>query len=222
MAYQGEDFAARYGAGAAEAAPPVKRMIAAGIPVGGGTDATRVASYNPWIGIAWLVTGTTVGGTRIYPAANRLDRETALRLYTEGSAWFSNEAGKKGQVKPGQLADLVVLSGDYLRMPEEEIRNLTSVLTIVAGRVVHGDAEFASLAPPAPRASPDWSPVNAYGGYYRAKPAGRASNAGNRLAVTCCAAPCGVHAHSHFAASRTEAPGDAQGFWGALGCSCWI
>ncbi len=222
MAYQGEDFIARYGARAAEATPPVKRMLTAGLAVGGGTDATRVASYNPWVGIAWLVTGKTVGGASITPAANRLDRETALRLYTEGSAWFSNEAGKKGQIKAGQLADLVVLSGDYMRMPESEITHITSLMTIVGGRIVHGDGDFKSLAPPAPRASPDGSPVNSYGGYYRYKPAARTANASNKASAACCASPCVVHRHSHFAAAFAKAPGEEQSFWGALGCSCWV
>ncbi len=56
MAYQGDDFIERYGAKAAEATPPIARMLAAGVPVGGGTDATRVASYNPWVALWWLVT----------------------------------------------------------------------------------------------------------------------------------------------------------------------
>jgi predicted amidohydrolase YtcJ len=59
----------------------------------GGTDATRVASYNPWVSLAWLVTGKTVGGLRIYPRRNCLDRETALRMWTEKATWFSNEEG---------------------------------------------------------------------------------------------------------------------------------
>ena len=76
-------------------------MLAAGLPVGAGTDATRVASYNPWVSLWWLVSGRTVGGLELYPQANRLDRETALRLWTEGSAWFSSEAGHKGRIAPG-------------------------------------------------------------------------------------------------------------------------
>src|SRR6185369_13283295 len=70
MAYQGEYFVERYGAKAAERTPPIARMLAAGIPVGGGTDATRVASYNPWVSLNWLVTGRTVGGLGLYPGAN--------------------------------------------------------------------------------------------------------------------------------------------------------
>jgi len=67
MAYQGEYFVERYGFGAAEATPPVKKIIDKGVKVSAGTDATRVASYNPWVSLAWLVTGMTVGGLRITP-----------------------------------------------------------------------------------------------------------------------------------------------------------
>jgi predicted amidohydrolase YtcJ len=213
MAYQGEDFAARYGARAAEATPPVRRMLDAGVPVGAGTDATRVASYNPWICIAWLVTGRTVGGMSLASASNRLDRETALRLYTEGSAWFSGESGTKGRLEAGQFADLAVLSKDYLRVAEDEIAGIASVLTIVGGRIVHGDGDFAAMAPPMPRASPDWSPVNSYGGYYRPV---------TGAAMRCCASPCAVHGHSHRPASRAATPGPFEGFWGPVGCSCWL
>jgi predicted amidohydrolase YtcJ len=94
------------------------------VPVGAGTDATRVASYNPWVSLSWLVTGKTVGGMRLYPARNRVDRETALRLWTEANAWFSTEGGKKGAIKVGQLADLAVLSADYMSVPEDEIGGL--------------------------------------------------------------------------------------------------
>ena len=98
MAYQGEYFVERYGQRAAEHSPPIRRMMEAGLPVGAGTDATRVASYNPWVSLSWLVTGSTIGGLRLYPPANRLDREMALRLWTEANTWFSTEVGKKGQI----------------------------------------------------------------------------------------------------------------------------
>jgi predicted amidohydrolase YtcJ len=88
-----------------------------------GTDATRVASYNPWVGIGWLVTGRTVGGSRITPARNQLDREAALRLYTEGSAWFSTENGRKGAIRKGQYADLAVLDRDLFQIREDQIRD---------------------------------------------------------------------------------------------------
>jgi predicted amidohydrolase YtcJ len=171
MAYQGEYFIDRYGADAARQSPPMKKMIEVGIPVGAGTDATRVASYNPWVSLYWMVAGKTVGGTLLYPEANRLDRMEALRRYTLGSAWFSGEEDKKGAMAPGQLADLVVLSADYFSVPEEDIKGIESVLTVVGGKVVYGAGEFAKLAPPPLPVMPDWSPVKAYGGFYHAQTA---------------------------------------------------
>ena len=175
MAYQGEAFAARYGKKAAENAPPVRKILAMGIPVGAGTDATRVASYNPWVTLYWLVSGKTLGGGLLYPDSNRLDRTQALRLMTQGSAWFSSEQDKKGTLGPGQLADLAVLSADYFSVPEETIKQLESVLTVIGGQVVHGAGDFAKLAPPLPPSSPDWSPVRTYGGYWKGNSATRAA-----------------------------------------------
>ncbi|HKZ17906.1 MAG TPA: amidohydrolase, partial [Geobacteraceae bacterium] len=144
MAFQGEYFIDRYGKDAAGHSPPITRMLELGIPVGAGTDATRVASYNPWVSLYWLVSGRTVGGTPLYPAENRLDRAEALRLYTRGSAWFSQEEEKKGSTEAGKLADLAVLSADYFSIPEEEIKGIESVLTVLGGKVVHGAAEFGN------------------------------------------------------------------------------
>jgi len=165
MAYQGERFIERYGKAKAEQSPPVKRMLAAGVPLGAGTDATRVASYNPFVSLYWLITGKTVGGTPLYTDANRLERMEALRLWTASSAWFSSEQGRKGALVPGQLADLAVLSADYFSIPDEDIKRLESVLTLVGGRAVHAAAEFAALAPPALPVLPAWSPVAKFGGY---------------------------------------------------------
>jgi predicted amidohydrolase YtcJ len=167
MAYQGERFIARYGKERAAESPPIRRMLAAGVPVGAGTDATRVASYNPFVSLYWLVTGKTVGGTAMYPEENRLDRMQALRLWTASSAWFSSEDGKKGALVPGQLADLAVLSADYFSVPEDEIKRLESVLTMVGGNVVYAAAEFRELAPPPIPVMPQWSPVEKFGGYAR-------------------------------------------------------
>jgi predicted amidohydrolase YtcJ len=158
MAFQGEYFVQRYGAAAAQRTPPIRQMLRAGLHVGAGTDATRVASFNPWTCLSWLVTGRTVGGMRLYPLENRLDRETALRLWTTSNTWFSSEEGVKGQVSVGQLADLAVLSTDYFAVPEEEIAGIRSVLTLLGGKVVHASDEFSDLAPPLPPAMPDWSP----------------------------------------------------------------
>jgi len=169
MAYQGEYFINRYGKERTRRTPPIKRMLERGVPVGAGTDATRVASYNPWVSLYWLVTGRTVGGTELYDESNRLDRIEALRLWTEGSSWFSSEEGKKGALSQGQLADLSVLSADYFAVPEEQIKSIESVLTMVGGKVVYAAGEFASLGPPALPVSPDWSPVANFGGYAKAE-----------------------------------------------------
>jgi len=166
MAFQGEYFLERYGERETAHTPPVRSMMEMGIPVGAGTDATRVSSYNPWLSLYWLVSGRTIGGTLLYPEANHLSRMEALRLYTRGSSWFSGEEQKKGSLTPGALADLAVLSADYFAVPEEEIKGIESVLTVVGGKVVYGGEEFGNLVPPLP-VSPDWSPVASYGGYHR-------------------------------------------------------
>ncbi|GFE74621.1 amidohydrolase [Novosphingobium sp. TCA1] len=217
MAYQGEYFVERYGAKAAERTPPIARMIAAGIPVGGGTDATRVASYNPWVSLSWLVTGRTVGGLSLYRGDNRVSREKALRMWTHENTWFSNEVGKKGQIKAGQLADLALLSDDYFSVPDNEIVHIRSILTLLGGKVVHGEGDYRPLAPELPRPMPDWSPVATFGGYYQTP------EAKQKLASACgCASSCGVHGHDHAAALGANVPAaDVQTFWGSLGCGCW-
>ena len=213
MAFQGEYFVDRYGAQAAEATPPIKRMLAEGVPVGAGTDATRVASYNPWTALYWLVSGKTVGGMTLYPEG--LPRATALQLFTHGSAWFSSEQGKKGQLKVGQLADLVALSADFFSVEEEQIKWLESVLTVVGGKVVHAASEFADLAPPAVPVMPDWSPVAIVPGHWRPAAPLAAS-------LHQCIGSCAVHQHQHDRARRSSVPvSDHQGFWGAFGCSCF-
>jgi predicted amidohydrolase YtcJ len=211
MAYQGEYFVERYGLAAAATTPPFARMLSKGIRVSAGTDATRVASYNPWVSLAWLVTGRTVGGLRLYPDRNCLDRETALRMWTENVTWFSNEEGKKGRIEVGQLADLIVPDRDYLSCPETEIADITAHLTVVGGEIVYGAGEFAQLDEAAPPpAMPDWSPVRRFGGYGawadREHPATRVARSQN---VSACA-------HS-----RTADTGAFTPFWGARGCSCW-
>jgi predicted amidohydrolase YtcJ len=164
LAFQGDLFIARYGADAAAKSPPIRQMLSMGIPVGAGTDATRVSSYNPWIALYWLVAGKTASGTQLYSLEDRMSRDEALRLFTAGSAWFSGEEDVKGTIAPGKLADLAVLSADYFTVRDEEIKDIQSVLTVVDGRVVHGSSEFQSLAPPLPPASPSWSPVRSFGG----------------------------------------------------------
>lgn len=220
MAFQGEYFVDRYGPEAAEATPPIRQMIDMGAPVGAGTDATRVASYDPWVGLYWMTTGKTLGGMPLYDEENLLTREEALRLWTHGSAWFSGEADMKGTLAPGMYADLAVLSADYISVPDEEIRQINAVLTMVGGRVVHGEGAFSDLAPPLPPASPGWSPVGAV-----PSPGARqaAMETGTRYASACgCASACSLHGHDHGIAWTNPIPvKDLKSFWGALGCSCF-
>jgi predicted amidohydrolase YtcJ len=216
MAYQGEYFVERYGTGAGQSTPPLRRILESGAKMSAGTDATRVASYNPWVSLAWLVTGRTVGGMSLYPHRNCLDRETALRMWSENVTWFSNEEGRKGRIQVGQLADLMVPDRDYFSCAEQEIADITSVLTIVGGRVVYGSGGFARFDDQAPPpAMPDWSPVRVYGGY------GAWGDAIQRAAPGC-TSHCNVHNHDHAAGWSANLPiADLKGFWGALGCSCW-
>jgi predicted amidohydrolase YtcJ len=217
MAFQGEYFVDRYGADAARHTPPVARMLEMGVPVGAGTDATRVASYNPWTALYWLVSGRTVGGTRLYDAAGQLSRDTALELWTSGSAWFSNEQGKKGRIKAGQFADLAVLSADFFSVPEDDIKGLESVLTVVDGKVVYGVQEFSTIAPAPIPVLPDWSPVKTVPGHHRAL-----GSAKMKMLPHQCAGACGVHGHAHDVARASPVPvSDFSGFWGTMGCSCF-
>jgi predicted amidohydrolase YtcJ len=221
MTYQGEYFVQRYGERQAERTPPIRRMMASGVPVGAGTDATRVASYNPWVSLWWLVTGKTLGGLTLYPTANRIDRETALRMWTEANTWFSTEQGKKGQIAPGQLADFAVLSDDYFSVPEDNIQDITAVMTVLGGKPVYGDGDFSDLAPKLPPAMPDWSPTGFFGGYQ--KRAERDTATKYAFAAGCgCGSVCNVHGHAHSDSWAANIPvSDDKSFWGAVGCSCW-
>ena len=139
------------------------------------------------------------------------------QLWTDKSTWFSNEVGKKGRVCVGQLADAAVLDQDYFGCPEDRIRDITSVLTIVGGKPVYGAEEFAGVAPALPPAMLDWAPPNRFGGY---RPR---LGADQKYAALCaCDSRCNVHGHAHLDSWGKAIPAsDAQGFWGALGCSCF-
>jgi len=202
MAFQGEYFVERYGAKAAERTPPIRRMLDMGIPLGAGTDATRVASYNPFAALYWLISGRTCGGLALYPSSNRLSRDEALRLYTVGSAGFSSESEKKGRLIAGQFADLCVLSADYFSIPEIDIKALESVLTIVGGKPVYAAQEFRRLDPPALPVLPEWSPVAKFGGY--------GAPLAHHHVSTARQSPCLAHQHA------TPHLHDGLG-----GCMCW-
>src|SRR5438309_13225 len=224
IAFQGEYFLDRYGKEAAERTPPVRRMIELGIPVGAGTDATRVASYNPWLSLYWLVSGKTIGGAVLYSEANRLSREEALTLYTQGSSWFSGESDKKGAIIIGQLADLIALSDDYLYVPEEKIKDIESVLTVVGGKVVYGAEEFKDLGPPPLPVLPEWSPIKVFGGYGAPLDIRKAARAGVPVPQHQHSAECHSHGCVHVAGQlltgiKAAVPRYSE-FWG-LGCDCF-
>lgn len=212
MAFQGEYFVDLYGKEAAKRTPPIYRMLDLGIPVGAGSDATRVSSYNPWVALYWMVAGKTIGGLSIYDEKNKLDRKVALELYSKGSAWFSGDEGKKGTLAVGQFADLAVLSADYFTVPEEEIKNLESLLTIMGGQVVYGNDEFKNLSPELPPASPDWAPtgVYGYGGANLAHTILSHDSHDNKLHS--CSNPLHQHTHTVIGKDGTK--------WG-IGCTCF-
>ncbi|MEM8811025.1 MAG: amidohydrolase [Pseudomonadota bacterium] len=160
LQFQAEDFIANYGTELLKKTPNFRAILDLGVPVGGGTDATRVTSYNPWFSIQWLSTGLSRGGIRMYDDDNLLTREEALRLWTVGSSWFTGDAGRKGAIKAGQLADFAVLDRDYFAVTDAEIAKLSSEVTVLGGEVVHAKGQFANHdLRHIPPVSPDWSPV---------------------------------------------------------------
>lgn len=200
MAFQGEYFLDRYGKEKTLRTPPITKMLDAGIPVGLGTDATRVSSYNPWLSLYWIVTGKTIGGTSIYNENNIIAREKAIELYTKGSAWFSNEQDKKGSFIEGQFADFAVLSKDFFTVSDEDIKNIYSVMTVVGGEIVHASDEFSTYNPSLPPVSPDWSPIKFYGTY------------GNNKII--------LEHRSHLNC-RTHHHSSSTGLQFHFGCYCW-
>ncbi|WP_454324983.1 amidohydrolase [Streptomyces ambofaciens] len=173
LSFQGEAFVRRYGIGAAADAPPIRAMLGRGMTVGAGTDATRVSSYNPWIALHWLVTGRTVGDLTIHPPHNRVDRETALEMFTTAGAALTGEQELKGVLRPGFLGDLTVLSEDYFTVPDPEISHIEALLTVVGGRIVYAAGEYEGIDELLPPVTPEWSPVAHFGGYQATPVPGR-------------------------------------------------
>jgi|KBSMisStandDraft_5_1062788.scaffolds.fasta_scaffold19596_5 predicted amidohydrolase YtcJ len=144
MYFGGDGYVQQAGADAAKRVPPVETGRKIGIPIGGGTDAHRVASYNPFTSLQWFLDGRTVGGTAIRGPEETPDRAGALRFYTIGSAWFSFDEKRRGSLEVGKLADLAVLSKDYMTAPVEDIHTIESLLTLVGGKVVYAAGPFAN------------------------------------------------------------------------------
>ncbi|WP_165964154.1 amidohydrolase [Actinomadura sp. KC216] len=142
LRFEGDDLIEAWGPEAAGQAPPLRALLDAGVPVGGGTDAIRVASYHPFTALHWYVSGRTIGGRRIRDENNLLTREEALELYTHRAAWFSFEEDERGRLQPGMLADLTVLDRDYLTVPEDEIPAVRADLTLVGGKITWAGPAF--------------------------------------------------------------------------------
>jgi predicted amidohydrolase YtcJ len=142
MYFGGEQFLKRQGAAAARRAPPMETAREMGLPVGGGTDAHRVASYNPFTALQWMLDGKTVGGVQTRGPEETPNRENALRMYTQGSAWFSHDESKRGSLELGKWADLAVLTKDFMTAPVEQLGDTESLLTMVGGKIVYASGPF--------------------------------------------------------------------------------
>lgn len=169
MAMHGDGFVKTYNKGKAMQTPRLRDLVDSGIPLAMTTDAFRASSYNPWIGISWMTTGKSVSGSEILAKNNRLTREEALKLVTVGPTWFENLEGEMGKIIPGHFADFVLLNKDYFTVPDEEIKSISSVLTVVDGRVVFATEGYSELSPKLPKTLPEFSPINFFGGYYNTR-----------------------------------------------------
>lgn len=169
MALHGDGFIKTYGREKALQTPRLGMLVDSGIPLAMTTDAFRAATYNPWVALSWMVSGKSVSGSEILASDNRLSRAEALKLFTSGAAWFMNTESEMGLIAPGNLADFAVLDRDYFSVPEDQIKSVSSVLTVMDGRVVFGAQDYSGLSPQLPSILPDWSPVKYFGTYYGEK-----------------------------------------------------
>jgi predicted amidohydrolase YtcJ len=145
MYFGGDALVRTRGAEVAKHTPPIKTATNIGVRIGGGTDAHRVMSYNPFVSLQWMIDGKTVAGTRTRDADELPSREEALRLYTQGSAWFAHDDDKRGTLAAGRLANPAVLSKDFTSVATDDIAGIESLLTMVGGRIVYAAAPFAGL-----------------------------------------------------------------------------
>lgn len=145
MYYDGERELKIRGEAALKSMPPMRTALKAGVMVGAGTDAHRVANYSPFIALRWMLDGKSAGGVALRGPEETPNRQEALRMYTSGSAWLAHDEARRGTLAVGKLADLAVLSKDYLSVPVDEIGNIHSLLTLVGGRVVYAEGPYAAL-----------------------------------------------------------------------------
>jgi predicted amidohydrolase YtcJ len=142
MYYEGERSLKQKGEAAMQRIPPLRTAIKVGTVTGAGTDAHRVANYNPFVALRWMLDGKSAGGVALRGPEETPTRIEALRMYTSGSAWFAHDDAKRGSLAVGKLADLAVLDRDYLSVPLEQIGGIHSLLTLVGGRVVYAEGAY--------------------------------------------------------------------------------
>lgn len=169
MALHADGFIKTHGRDKALQTPRLRQLVDSGIPLAMTTDAFRAATFNPWVGISWMVSGKSVSGAEVLAKDNRLTRAEALGLFTRTPTWFMEAESELGMIAPGYLADFVLLDRDYFAVPESEIKLVSSVLTVMDGRVVYGAQDYQSLSPVLPKILPAWSPIKYFGGYYQAR-----------------------------------------------------
>jgi predicted amidohydrolase YtcJ len=133
------------------------------------TDAFWAATFNLWVGISWVVSGKSGSGSEVLVTNNPPLSVEALRLFTSGPAWFMDTETEMGMIAPGNLADFVLLDRAYFAVREDQIQDVSSILTVMDGGVVFGAQEYGSLTPALPAVLPDWSPVKHFGGYHSAR-----------------------------------------------------
>jgi predicted amidohydrolase YtcJ len=143
--FGGERLQREVGVDAARKLPPIATALRMGIVVAAGTDAHRVSSYNPFVSLQWYLDGTTIGGTQTRGREEAPTRRQALEMYTRNSAFEANEDDRRGTLEPGKLADLAVLTADYMTVPVQDIGKIRSVLTMVGGKIVFADEPFAGF-----------------------------------------------------------------------------
>jgi predicted amidohydrolase YtcJ len=169
MALHADGFIKTYGREKALETPRLRMLVDSGIPLAMTTDGFRASTYNPWVGISWMVTGKSVSGSEALAKDNRLSRAEALKLWTSGAAWFMNTESEMGKIAPGNLADFAVLDRDYFSVPDDQIKDVSAVLTVMDGKVVYGAQDYGALTPKLPEVLPAWSPVKSFGTYYGEK-----------------------------------------------------
>jgi len=140
MYLDGDRAVQEHGEKALERMPPLRTALRVGVKVGAGTDAHRVADYNPFIALRWMLDGKSASGRKLRGQDETPTRLEALRMYTQGSAWLAHDDHRRGTLEVGKWADLAVLSQDYFTVPLEQMARTESVLTMVGGRVVYRQA----------------------------------------------------------------------------------